>query len=55
MYEQQVASLVDLVGPHLRSDFFFPNVGASDGIVADPIYPFLRGGAAGGIAVEPVP
>jgi len=37
-----------------RSDFFFINIGANDGINGDPIYPFLRKYGWRGIAVEPL-
>jgi FkbM family methyltransferase len=41
--------------PYLNPDFFFVNIGANDGVVADPTYPFIRKYGWRGIAVEPVP
>jgi FkbM family methyltransferase len=36
-------------------DFFFVEIGASDGVSADPIYPYVSKYNLSGIAVEPLP
>jgi FkbM family methyltransferase len=41
--------------PFRHKDFFFVNVGANDGVMNDPIYPFIQKYGWRGIAVEPVP
>lgn len=43
------------IQPFLHPDFFFVNIGANDGVVNDPIYPFIERYGWRGIAVEPVP
>ncbi len=54
-YEADVENLRSGLGPHLEPGFFFVNIGASDGVIADPIYPFMTSHRPRGIAVEPVP
>jgi FkbM family methyltransferase len=54
-YEADVDRLREGLGPHLAPGFFFVNIGASDGVIADPIYPFMASHRPTGIAVEPVP
>jgi FkbM family methyltransferase len=54
-YERSIELLRKNLGPLLDPGFFFVNIGASDGIVADPIYPFFATHHPVGIAVEPVP
>ena len=54
-YEEEIAELDGHLRPFLRPDFFFVNVGASDGVVADPIFPFIERYGWHGIVVEPVP
>jgi len=54
-YEGDVEELRAGLGPHLQPGFFFVNIGASDGVIADPIYPFMQSHHPTGIAVEPVP
>ena len=54
-YVADVEKLRQNLGPRLQPGFVFLNIGASDGIVADPIYPFMVSHQPRGIAVEPVP
>jgi FkbM family methyltransferase len=54
-YDTELAWLDALLQPYLHPDFFFVNIGANDGVVADPTYPFIRKYGWRGIAVEPVP
>jgi FkbM family methyltransferase len=57
MYDFQIElqQLDRTLQPYLRPDFFFVNIGANDGVVADPTYPFIEKYGWRGIAVEPVP
>lgn len=54
-FQVEVKQLEANLQPFLRPDFFFVNIGANDGVVADPIYPFIAKYGWRGIAVEPVP
>lgn len=47
--------LESALAPYLRDGFFFVNVGASDGMSNDPIYPFMKKYGWRGLLVEPVP
>jgi hypothetical protein len=55
LYERQVHLLEEALAPYLSPGFFFVDIGANDGMVADPICPFIRPYGARGIFVEPVP
>jgi FkbM family methyltransferase len=52
---EHINSLDEMIRPYLRPDFFFVNVGASDGVTNDPIYPFIERYGWHGLAIEPVP
>ena len=54
-FQLELEQLDALLQPYLRTGFFFVNIGANDGVVADPTYPFIRKYGWRGIAVEPVP
>jgi FkbM family methyltransferase len=54
-FDDELEDLDRLLQPHLHPDFFFVNIGANDGVVADPTYPFIQKYGWRGIAVEPVP
>ena len=54
-FQQHMRKLDKRLQPFLRPDFFFVNVGANDGVINDPIYPFIAKYGWRGIAVEPVP
>jgi hypothetical protein len=54
-FDRELDQLEALLRPYQRPDFFFVNIGANDGVVADPIYPFIKKYGWRGIAVEPVP
>lgn len=54
-FQFDIKELDEVVQPYLRDGFFFVNIGANDGVVADPIYPFIHKYGWRGIAVEPVP
>jgi FkbM family methyltransferase len=54
-FQFDLRELADTVEPFLHDGFFFVNIGANDGVVADPIYPFIKKHGWSGIAVEPVP
>lgn len=54
-HDKGIERLAGTLAPFLRPDFFFVNVGACDGVHADPIYPFAIEHGWSGLAVEPVP
>jgi FkbM family methyltransferase len=54
-FQLELEQLDQNLQPFLRPGFFFVNIGANDGVVADPIYPFIAKYGWRGIAVEPVP
>jgi FkbM family methyltransferase len=54
-HEEHLSELDRALQPYLRPDFFFVNVGASDGVTNDPIYPFIERYGWHGLAIEPVP
>jgi FkbM family methyltransferase len=54
-YERHIEELDANLQPLLHDEFFFVNVGANDGIMNDPIYPFIEKYGWRGIAIEPVP
>jgi FkbM family methyltransferase len=49
------AKLEAALAPYFHPDMFFVNVGASDGLSNDPVYPFIRKYGWRGLLVEPVP
>jgi FkbM family methyltransferase len=54
-YGPNIRKLEVRLKPFLHDDFFFVNVGANDGVMNDPIYPFVVKHGWRGIAIEPVP
>lgn len=54
-YPRHVQKFGVRLRPYLHPDFFFVNIGANDGVLNDPIHPFVRRYGWRGIAVEPVP
>ncbi len=54
-YERHIEELDANLQPLLHDAFFFVNVGANDGILNDPIHPFIAKYGWRGIAIEPVP
>ncbi len=54
-FEADVNRLIAIAEPHLADGFTFVSAGASDGIVADPVFPLLERWGGTGVAVEPVP
>ncbi len=54
-YQHHLRELDANLQPLLHEEFFFVNIGANDGILNDPIYPFVAKYGWLGIAVEPVP
>jgi len=54
-FQMELRQLDQTLQPYLRPGFFFVNIGANDGVVADPTYPFIERYGWKGIAVEPVP
>lgn len=54
-YGPNITKLGVRLRPYLHDNFFFVNVGANDGVMNDPIYPFVAKYGWRGIAIEPVP
>jgi FkbM family methyltransferase len=50
-----VERLVAITEPYLAGGFSFLSAGASDGVIADPVYPLLERWGGRGVAAEPVP
>lgn len=55
LFRSDVERLDSRAGALLRGGFTFANVGASDGVTADPIYPLAERYGAAGVAAEPIP
>lgn len=54
-FEDDVGRMVEAIGDRLHPGFTFANVGASDGVASDPIFPLAQRLRARGVAAEPVP
>ena len=55
LYDAEVRELRSNLAARLPHGFVFVNIGASDGVTGDPIYPFLDSHEPVGVLVEPVP
>jgi FkbM family methyltransferase len=54
-FARDVEGLDAAVRDHLDGGFVFANIGASDGVTADPLFPLIERHGGRGIAAEPVP
>lgn len=54
-FQDDVDVLARAVEPHLRAGFTFANVGAHDGVVNDPCWPFIERYSWSGVCAEPDP
>lgn len=54
-FAADVERLVAITEPFLAGGFSFLSAGASDGVIADPVYPLLERWGGRGVAAEPVP
>ncbi|MCC5950736.1 MAG: hypothetical protein JJU45_01440 [Acidimicrobiia bacterium] len=54
-YERMFRDYLAAMEPHVGPGLTFVNLGANDGITADPVYPFIRRFGWSGLMVEPLP
>jgi hypothetical protein len=54
-FDDDTAELLAVIEEHLRPGFTFVNIGANDGVLNDPCWPFIDRFGWSGVCVEPVP
>lgn len=54
-FARDIEGLDAAVRNHLLGGFVFANIGASDGVTADPLFPLIERHGGRGVAAEPVP
>lgn len=54
-FERMFRDYLRAMEPHVEPGLTFVNLGANDGVTADPVYPFIRRFDWAGLMVEPLP